>query len=109
MPVVSPFIIIIRVKKLVFLLLALVFIILGLIGLAIPVVPQVPFFVVAALLIASVSERFRHFVISCKFYRTHLKHHVMKHSRIRKMLHHDDDMEDDDKTDQSLSNGMDMQ
>jgi hypothetical protein len=105
---VSPFIIIIRVKKLVFLLLAAVFIILGLIGLAIPVVPQVPFFVVAALLIASVSERFRHFVISNKFYRKHLKQHVMKHKTIKKMLYHDD-IEDDDKVDQSLSNGMDMQ
>ena len=109
MPVVSPFIIIIRVKKLVFLLLALVFIILGLIGLAIPVVPQVPFFVVAALLIASVSERFRHFVISCKFYRKHLKHHVMNHSRIKKMLHHEDDIDDDNEDNQSLNNGMDMQ
>ena len=106
MPVVSPFIIIVRVKKLIFIVLALVFIILGIIGLMIPVVPQVPFFVVAALLIASVSERFRHFVISSKFYRKHLKEHVMKHCRIKKMLHHEDDIEDED---QSLTSGMDMQ
>ena len=86
-------------KKLVFLVLAVVFIILGIIGLIIPVVPQVPFFVVAALLIASVSERFRYFVISSKFYRKHLKDYVMKHGRIKKILHRKDD----------LSNGMDMQ
>ena len=106
MPVVSPFIIIVRVKKLIFIIFAIIFIILGIIGLIIPVVPQVPFFVVAALLIASVSERFRHFVISSKFYRKHLKEHVMKHGRIKKMLHHDDDDEDEN---QSLNNGMDMQ
>jgi len=102
----SPFIIIVRVKKLIFILLAVVFIILGIIGLIIPVVPQVPFFVVAALLIASVSERFRYFVISSKFYRKYLKEHVMKHGRIKKMLHHEDDDEDDD---QSLNSGIDMQ
>lgn len=92
-------------KKLVFLLLAAVFIILGIIGLIIPVVPQVPFFVVAALLIASVSERFRYFVIYSKFYRKHLKDHVMKHGRIKRILHRDNDKDNN----QSLSNGMDMQ
>ena len=101
----SLFIIITRMKKLVFLLLAAVFIILGIIGLIIPVVPQVPFFVVAALLIASVSERFRFFVISSKFYRKHLKDHVMKHGRIKRILHRDNDKDNN----QSLSNGMDMQ
>ncbi len=52
--------------------------ILGVIGLMIPVVPQVPFFVVGVLCFCRVSERLRQWILRQKLYKKYLAEHFDK-------------------------------
>ena len=67
-------------------ILATIFFILGVIGLLIPVIPQVPFFVAGVLLMSAVSPRFRNAVTGTKLYRKYLKKHIDNNVRLSAML-----------------------
>ena len=61
--------------KLLWIVVGIVFTLLGLVGLAIPVVPQVPFFVIAVLAFCNVSNRLRGWILRQKWYRKYLAVH----------------------------------
>ncbi len=54
-------------------IIAMAFFALGIVGLLLPVVPQVPFFVLGLLFLASSSLRFRKFLTGTKVYGRYLK------------------------------------
>lgn len=66
-------------KKIVCLALAAVFFVLGLIGLAIPVIPQVPFFAVSVALASIGSPWIKRKVTGTRIYREYLADEVHKH------------------------------
>jgi len=70
------------IKKLVFLYLFWVFIRLALIGLIIPVLPQVPFFVISFMFLAGASRHFRKFIVSTKIFNKFFKGYVDRHPKI---------------------------
>ena len=65
-------------KKIICIPLAILFYILGLIGLAIPVVPQIPFFIIGTVLLAIGSKSMKEKIIKSKFYKEHLNNIVVK-------------------------------
>ena len=73
-------------KKILMTVLAAVFFILGVIGLLIPVIPQIPFFVISVLLMSAASSRFKKAFTETKLYKKHLEKHVAKHHRIEEWL-----------------------
>ena len=73
-------------KKILMTVLAVVFFILGVIGLLIPVIPQIPFFVLSVLLMSAASDRFKKAFTETKLYKKHLEKHVAKHHRLEVWL-----------------------
>lgn len=74
----------------IFVFLAIVFFVLGIIGLAIPVVPQVPFFVVSLFFAANGSKRFKNWFKKHKLYRKHLLPIVRRHKFLRELFEEDE-------------------
>ena len=64
--------------KLFWIVSGIIFTLLGIIGLAIPVVPQVPFFVAGVLCFCKVSERLRLWILRQKLYQKYLAEHFDK-------------------------------
>ena len=73
-------------KKAIKLLFSGIFLLLGLIGLAIPVIPQVPFFVISAVLAASASERIRDKIKSTRIYKKTIRNAVLKNEALSKVF-----------------------
>lgn len=73
-------------NKIIRIILAAVFLILGLIGLVIPVIPQVPFFILSIIMLAGVSERLRNRIRRSKLYREYLPKYKDK-SRILRYVY----------------------
>ncbi len=69
-------------KKLLFLYLFWVFFRLAVIGLILPIIPQVPFFVLSFMFLAGASRHFRKFIVSTKIFNKFLKGYVDKHPKI---------------------------
>ena len=74
-------------KKLLFLYLAWVFFRLAVIGLILPVIPQIPFFVISFMFLAGASRHFRSFIVSTKIYNRFLKGYVDRHPKIAKFFY----------------------
>lgn len=72
--------------KIILLLAALLFFVLGLIGLILPVIPQVPFFALGTLLLCAVSKRFKRLITGTKLYQQHLKKHIDAHEKLREFM-----------------------
>ena len=70
-------------KKIICIIFASVFYILGFIGLLIPVIPQVPFFVVGTLMLALGSKKVKEKIKSTKFYNEHVKEYLEKYKILR--------------------------
>ena len=70
-------------KKIICIIFASVFYILGFIGLLIPVVPQVPFFVLGTLILALGSKKVKDKIRSSKFYNEHVKEYIEKYKTLR--------------------------
>lgn len=71
----------------------ILFLILGLIGLALPVIPQVPFLVVSVLCFSACSKRFKHWLHGTWVYRKYI-HSLMNHDgrlarRLKKIVETD--------------------
>ena len=70
-------------KKIICIIFASVFYILGFIGLLIPVIPQVPFFVVGTLMLALGSKKVKEKIKSTKFYNEHVEEYLEKYKILR--------------------------
>ncbi len=57
--------------RIVFIIIGIIFTILGLIGVAIPVLPQIPFFVIAIVAFCNVSVRLKRWIRERKLYQKH--------------------------------------
>lgn len=76
-------------NRIIFLILGIVFLILGLVGLAIPIVPQIPFFVVSIILLSASSERINRWVVSTRIYKEHLQSRVEKSPLLTRLMEPD--------------------
>jgi uncharacterized membrane protein YbaN (DUF454 family) len=65
---------------------SVLFFILGIIGLIIPVIPQIPFFAVSVLLLAAASTRFKKFIVSTEIYKKHFQKYVDKNEKLSKFM-----------------------
>ena len=65
---------------------SVLFFILGIIGLIIPVIPQIPFFAVSILLLAAASNRFKKYIVSTEIYKKHLKKYVDRNEKLSKFM-----------------------
>lgn len=73
-------------KKILLTISAAVFFVLGVIGLLIPVIPQIPFFVVSVLLMSAASARFRKAFTQNRLYKKYLEKYVLDHPDLAEML-----------------------
>ncbi len=76
--------------NLVFLILGGLFFLIGLVGLMLPVIPQIPFLAAGAVFMAAGSKRFRRMLKSSSLYRKHLKEHVDRNRFLSRLLKDDD-------------------
>ena len=72
--------------RIVYLILAAIFLVLGTIGLALPIIPQVPFLALGFIFLSLGSKKFRRFVESKAIYREHVLPWIARHP-ILVMLH----------------------
>ncbi len=73
-------------RKPVLIVLSAVCFVLGIVGLLIPIVPQVPFLAAGVLLLAAASVRFREKVLGSALYRKYAKPYVDRHPRLSDLL-----------------------
>ena len=73
-------------KRIICLIAGIIFLVLGIIGLIFPIIPQVPFLIVALICFAGFSKRLKKKIISGSFYKKHLKSHVEKHKFLADIL-----------------------
>lgn len=59
---------------------------LGIIGLMLPVIPQIPFFVLGVLLLCIVSKRFKRLFVGTRLYQRYLKSLFDSHEKIREFM-----------------------
>ncbi len=69
-------------KKVLMILLAFAFFVVGLIGLLLPVIPQVPFFLAGCLCLAAGSDRFRRWFKATDFYTRRVSKFLRKHQKL---------------------------
>lgn len=72
--------------NIIFIILAIIFLILGLIGLAIPIIPQVPFFVAALFFAANGSKRFKNKLKKTKLYKKYMLKIVKQYKFLAKLF-----------------------
>lgn len=73
-------------KKLICLVMASVFYILGTIGLIIPIIPQIPFFIIGTVFMIIGFERVKEKILESNFYKKHLKGLVDKNKTLKKLF-----------------------
>ena len=73
-------------KKLICLVMASVFYILGIIGLIIPIIPQMPFFIIGTIFMIIGFEKLKDKILKSDFYREHLKGLVNKNKTLKKLF-----------------------
>lgn len=93
-------------KQAVCFLLGSIFLILGLIGLALPVIPQIPFLLLAAWFFSISSSRFRHWVVSSEWYHKYAREHVKKYSFLRRIF--EQDMEEESEAESTMEQNPDF-
>ena len=65
---------------------ASVFYILGIIGLIIPIIPQIPFFIIGTIFMIIGFEKIKDKILKSNFYREHLKGFVNKNKTLKKLF-----------------------
>lgn len=65
-------------KKIVFLIIGVVLMILGIIGLMLPVVPQIPFLVAGAIMLMLGSEKIKNYISNHHLFKNHVEPHIHK-------------------------------
>ena len=76
----------VNIKKAVCLIFAIIFLVLGLVGLALPIIPQIPFLLLGVILLSIASTRFKTFLKETELYKNHLKKYVDKSERLSKIM-----------------------
>lgn len=66
---------------------SVLFFLLGIVGLIIPIVPQIPFFVVSIFLFAAASKKFKRYIISTEVYNNYLKKYIDKNEKLREFMY----------------------
>ena len=70
-------------KKIICLIFAIVFYILGIIGLIILIIPQIPFFIIGTIFIIIGFESIKEKILENNFYKQHLKNFVDKNKTLK--------------------------
>jgi uncharacterized membrane protein YbaN (DUF454 family) len=73
-------------RKIVLTIASILCFILGFVGLLIPVIPQIPFFLLGIVCLSAASTRFKRFFVGTSLYQKYLKEHVDKHEKIAEFL-----------------------
>lgn len=73
-------------KKIICLIFASVFYLLGIIGLIIPIIPQIPFFVFGTVFLVVGFEEIKEKILESNFYKQHLKKFADKNKILNKIL-----------------------
>lgn len=73
-------------KKIICLIFASGFYILGIIGLIIPIIPQIPFFIIGTIFIIIGFEGIKEKILESNFYKQHLKEFVDKNNTLKKIF-----------------------
>lgn len=84
-------------KRIIYFILAGFFLLLGLIGLALPVFPQIPFFVLGFAFLAGASKRVHRWVTQTEFYQKHGREWVKKSKFLESLLGEWEESESSDK------------
>ena len=73
-------------KKIICLVMASVFYILGIIGLIIPIIPQIPFFIIGTIFLIIGFKGIKEKVVKSDFYKQHFKKYVDKYNILKKIF-----------------------
>lgn len=73
-------------KKIICLVMASIFYILGIIGLIIPIIPQIPFFIMGTIFLVIGFKGVKERMIKSNFYKQHLKKYVDKNNIFKKIF-----------------------
>ena len=73
-------------KKIICLIFASIFYFLGIIGLIIPIIPQIPFFIIGTIFIVIGFERIKDRILESDFYKENLKYFVDKNTILKKIF-----------------------
>ena len=73
-------------KKIICLIFASVFYILGIIGLIIPIIPQIPFFIIGTIFLIIGFEGIKEGILESNFYKLHFKKYVDKNTVLKKIF-----------------------
>ena len=73
-------------RQIILFFLGIVFLMLGVIGLLIPVIPQVPFFIAALLCFCGCIPGLRKWLASTTIYQRYLLSHIQKHKFLRDLM-----------------------
>ena len=73
-------------KKIICLIFATIFYILGIIGLIIPVIPQIPFFIIGTIFMVIGFKEFKIKIKESEFYKNHLKEFVSKNKILKEIF-----------------------
>lgn len=73
-------------KKTICLIFAIIFYLLGIIGLIIPIVPQIPFFIIGTIFMIIGFKSFKTKIRESEFYKEHLQEIVSKNKFLRKIF-----------------------
>lgn len=77
--------------KVIIFLAGLASICIGIIGLMLPVIPQIPFLVLGVLLLCTASKRFKRMFVGTALYQRYIKSLVDSHEKIREFMEADND------------------
>lgn len=73
-------------KKLICLILGVIFMILGFIGLLLPIIPQIPFFIAGIILLSFGSENIRKIINENHYYQKYLKDTIDNNKTLQKII-----------------------
>ena len=74
------------VKKIICLIIGMIFMLLGFIGLLLPVIPQIPFFVAGIIFLMAGSKRFAGWIKDNSIYQQHIKPLLLKNKMIARFV-----------------------
>ena len=83
-------------KKIICLIFASVFYLLGIIGLIIPIIPQIPFLVIGTFFLIIGFKGIKEKIMKSNFYKQHLKKYVDKNNTLKKLFSEKDEINNSD-------------
>ncbi|MCR5594775.1 MAG: YbaN family protein [Lachnospiraceae bacterium] len=77
--------------RIIFIIIGIVLMIVGAIGLALPVIPQIPFLAGGVVFLMMGSKRFSDWIKGTGLYKDHLEKHILKSAFLTKLLYRNED------------------